>query len=437
MNKLSPEQIKSKILEDTWTRWLERPFGTLITSYSEKALTKEYMRKIGLDFELESCLFEKGAWYTPEKAMHKCAENLWAWLESGHKLTEITEKCEEFYKEKKKRIKELCKSKEDLKDKLIELDEIFNLSFTYIWITHPLEEAFTERLRKEASKYVKSDVDKFMGDISVPEKKNAHALMEEAIINGVSPEKIAEEYGWIKARSNLAADGFTAGDIEELRNKIKENKEEQKTANPNVPKGLIQLVKQVKELVWFRTYRTDVFYELFYLSRPIFNETAKKYKLELKDLKDYRMCDLISGNLNKYQSNFTLAVYKGNFAYFDKPILPEEIISDKTLKGVVAFKGRIQGRVKIVNSVNDVPKVQEGDILVATMTFPSYIMAMKKASAFVTNEGGITCHASIVAREMKKPCIVGTKTATKVLKNGMMIEVDADKGIVNILKEKK
>ncbi len=51
------------------------------------------------------------------------------------------------------------------------------------------------------------------------------------------------------------------------------------------------------------------------------------------------------------------------------------------------------------------------------MTFPSFIAAMQKAAAFVTDEGSITCHAAIVAREMKKPCIIGTKNATKILKD--------------------
>jgi len=60
---------------------------------------------------------------------------------------------------------------------------------------------------------------------------------------------------------------------------------------------------------------------------------------------------------------------------------------------------------------------------------------MKKAAAFVTDEGGITCHAAIVARELKKPCIIGTKIATQALKDGDEVEVDADKGAVKLLKE--
>ena len=63
----------------------------------------------------------------------------------------------------------------------------------------------------------------------------------------------------------------------------------------------------------------------------------------------------------------------------------------------------------------------------------NFIGAMEKAAAFVTDEGGITCHAAIIAREMKKPCIIGTKNATKVLKDGDIVEVDANTGIVKII----
>ncbi len=67
------------------------------------------------------------------------------------------------------------------------------------------------------------------------------------------------------------------------------------------------------------------------------------------------------------------------------------------------------------------------------MTFPHFIAAMERCAAFVTDEGGILCHAAIVSREMRKPCVIGTKIATKVLKDGDLVEVDATKGIVRKL----
>ncbi|MFH1030379.1 MAG: PEP-utilizing enzyme [bacterium] len=86
-----------------------------------------------------------------------------------------------------------------------------------------------------------------------------------------------------------------------------------------------------------------------------------------------------------------------------------------------------------MESVKDIYKVNEGDVIVSVMTRPDYLPAMKKACAFVTDEGGVTCHVAIVAREMKKPCVIGTKIATKILKDGDLVEVDANNGIVKIL----
>jgi pyruvate,water dikinase len=100
------------------------------------------------------------------------------------------------------------------------------------------------------------------------------------------------------------------------------------------------------------------------------------------------------------------------------------------IKGTCAQPGKASGRVKIINSPADMHKMQAGDILVSTATTPSIVPAMKKSSAIVTDEGGLTCHASIVSREMKIPCVIGMKIATKVLKDGDLVEVDANKGIV-------
>lgn len=107
--------------------------------------------------------------------------------------------------------------------------------------------------------------------------------------------------------------------------------------------------------------------------------------------------------------------------------------ADLTLKGQTAFAGKVQGIVRICLSLESINTFKTGEILVASMTRPEYVSAMKKAAAFVTNEGGITCHAAIIARELKKPCVIGTKIATKVLKDGDLVEVDATNGTVRIV----
>jgi phosphoenolpyruvate synthase/pyruvate phosphate dikinase len=108
-------------------------------------------------------------------------------------------------------------------------------------------------------------------------------------------------------------------------------------------------------------------------------------------------------------------------------------IDASLLKGSVANKGFVKGTTKIILNEKDFSKFKEGDILVASMTRVEYVPLMKKAGAIVTDEGGITCHAAIVSRELNKPCVIGTKVATRVLKDGDLIEVDANKGIVKKL----
>jgi pyruvate,water dikinase len=100
------------------------------------------------------------------------------------------------------------------------------------------------------------------------------------------------------------------------------------------------------------------------------------------------------------------------------------------LKGLAASPGVGAGRVKLVKNLNELSKVQKGDILVTKMTSPDMVPAMSKAAGIVTDAGGITSHAAIVSRELGIPCVVGTETATKQLKDNDEITVDGNAGAV-------
>ena len=100
------------------------------------------------------------------------------------------------------------------------------------------------------------------------------------------------------------------------------------------------------------------------------------------------------------------------------------------LKGIPASPGIGTGVVKILRSPKEIDRIEKGDVLVAPMTSPDYVPAMKKASAIITNEGGMTSHAAIVSREMGTPCVVGTKMATKILKEGQIVTVNGKTGEV-------
>lgn len=179
-------------------------------------------------------------------------------------------------------------------------------------------------------------------------------------------------------------------------------------------------------------------------------EISEKLKIKAELLKYAMPDEIISLKLNPKtltlrQKQYVLELIKGKLRLlagekaktFTKSFMKsvKKIIDNSAteFKGMSAYPGKVSGKVVLVIHDKDLANVHNGDILVSPMTRTSFISAMKKAGAFVTDEGGITCHAAIVARELKKPCVVGTKIASKVLKNGMKVVVDANSGLVKII----
>ena len=100
------------------------------------------------------------------------------------------------------------------------------------------------------------------------------------------------------------------------------------------------------------------------------------------------------------------------------------------LKGIPASEGIVKGAVKIITNREDFSSFKEGDILVTRITDPSFVILMAKASAIITDVGGIMSHPAIVGRELGVPCVVATGKATSILKNGQKVKVDGAKGVV-------
>ena len=100
------------------------------------------------------------------------------------------------------------------------------------------------------------------------------------------------------------------------------------------------------------------------------------------------------------------------------------------IQGLPAVPGVASGVVRVLGDVSEGARLQDGEVLVAKMTNPDWLPTMRRASALVTDTGGMTCHAAIVARELKVPCIVGARTATRDLTDGMVVTVDGTHGRV-------
>lgn len=120
--------------------------------------------------------------------------------------------------------------------------------------------------------------------------------------------------------------------------------------------------------------------------------------------------------------------------YFNLEARDDRLVSE--LKGVPACRGVARGKVRIIRKTEEMKLFERGEILVTNQTTPEFVPIMRKAAAIVTEQGGITSHAAVISRELGVPCVIGIKIATKVLKDGDVVEVNADTGVVKILERK-
>ncbi len=150
----------------------------------------------------------------------------------------------------------------------------------------------------------------------------------------------------------------------------------------------------------------------------------------------------LRGKLAETPTTYAFLLDGNKLTFYSQDQLPEvermvklSVKSVSVIKGRTAYPGKVKGRVRIINAwtANQgeaISAMKKGEILVTGMTRPHLIHAISKAAAIITDEGGVASHAAILCREMKKPCVIGTKIATKVLHDGDLIEVDATKGTV-------
>ena len=230
------------------------------------------------------------------------------------------------------------------------------------------------------------------------------------------------------------------------------NKKRQIIKKLHLPGKLVYLLNVSSFFTYLKDQRKGTYQKSYVAMEPVMKEIAKRLKLSIKEVKylvdEEIMQALLKrknfSNITKRRIEYCVSyVHSGkvNVLIDDRAtrlinkLVSQTAVQEKTdiIKGTVAYAGKVKGIVKLVITKEDVDKVKKGDILVSPATNPDLIIAMKKSAAFVTDRGGITSHAAIVSRELKKPCVVGTGIATKVLKDGDLVEVDAVNGVVKKL----
>ncbi|MBI2136109.1 hypothetical protein HYU06_03490 [Candidatus Woesearchaeota archaeon] len=276
-----------------------------------------------------------------------------------------------------------------------------------------------------------------------------------------------KRFFWIKSQWDKARE-YTADDvISEIKEAVDKNEQITITTDSQLKKNILLKKKLFKELnlshelidlveitdfvTFWQDQRKIVILSGVYAFQQFVDEIAKRFKVDSRDLK-YLLADEVNPddvgsikntNLKERRKasifihcEDQLEVFTGDRYKEIKSMLVRQHKEDdvKELNGMCASLGNVTGKVKVCINAAEIFKVEKGDILVTSMTRPEFVPAMKRAAAIITDEGGITSHAAVISRELKIPCVIGTKIATKVLKDGDLVIVNANHGIVKILK---
>ena len=222
----------------------------------------------------------------------------------------------------------------------------------------------------------------------------------------------------------------------------------------NLPEWIKDRIEFVRWFMYLRTESVDHFMLVNSAYKSVFQSLSKEFGLAMEEVLHMTYEEIISslrkGKLivskdliksRTHEGYAFLISTNGSYLTTDKEVdeLHELVVPKdegkeiKELKGQSAFKGIVKGHARVILDRRNSHELKHGEILVTTMTSPEFVPAMKISGGIVTNEGGILCHAAIMSRELRKPCVIGTKKATDVIKTGDLLELDADKGIVKIL----
>ncbi len=338
------------------------------------------------------------------------------------------------------------------------------------------EKILLPRLRLEGRE---NELNSLMGEISTPNKL-IHYLQEEldlievAESHGKDFERLLKKHekkyfaipffnthrAWTREDFLKRIKELKKKGLSKEKERIESNFRKQNKAAKKICKELKLSKKQkrhvnaLRGLLYLRAYEELLLSYIEFCFHKTFREVSLRRPVSLNQLRFFvlpEFYDLLNGKpvdlneVNKREEYSLLIYFRGNQTVltgreaeaFLKKLVKEDAPKrfSGLLKGQPAMKGKAKGRVKVILHITHLRNFKKGDVLVAPNTDPSCVVAMRKASAIVTDEGGVTCHAAIVSRELKKPCVIGTKYATAFLKDNDLVEVNATEGTVKKVKK--
>lgn len=329
----------------------------------------------------------------------------------------------------------------NLNDFFPNYEKVFNKALAF---GYPLDYAIDEYLKKDAS--LSENLQSPYSSFLMEEEYELYEIFSKKYKKpelGRALERHLAKYAWIKS-DYQGENVLTIDDLYAKEARLMDTKQE-KTKSVG---GKISAPKNLQEWISLLIYLRDVRKKVGMIGVVLLDRYLKQECQRLK--KDYLKARLLSVAEFEQYKNKKLPEYLDKRNERMSPdgieIIPNEkwqkypfnqevvVDKEKLLTGVVANKGKVKGIARIIIGKHDFHKMGKGEIIVASMTRPEFMPILRKASAILTEQGGITCHAAIISRELGVPCIIGIENLTAALKDGDLVEVDADNGVVRILK---
>lgn len=418
-------------------------YRSLIAQYSDENIWKDF---IGFRYGMKDIAWIDGDVYYPKYQQ----------IDFPKKITKILFRDKKYFlRIKKETLKREKLFLESINKDLGTFCQRYGNYMPTIGLYYVCDDIIENKVRGLLSKKVEvKKVDEMMHYLNIPVWNNFKKQEEVDLVKTKDIINHVRKYRWLRSRYG-SLNHYTVSEAQRRRKiLVKENFLEKynaeklsvgkivSSAKKMVGKKHEHIIDIMQFFIYYRTMRTDVINMAAYLYASKIQMLATKLGMSYED---FLFCtyDEIIGDIpdkkiiRERQKTYSFVMTDGKYkiligAEHIKLKKQFEVLNAqvKELTGRVAYRGKVTGTVVIIKNFSDIHKVKKGDILVTYMTTTEMVPAMHRARAFVTNEGGITCHAAIMAREMKKPCIMSTKIATQVFKDGDKIEVNANHGWV-------
>jgi phosphoenolpyruvate synthase/pyruvate phosphate dikinase len=358
-------------------------------------------------------------------------------------------------------------------------NELFYKYMPFVWIIFSIEKLFSTVLRSKIREKLSVESEEVIGEyfntlISVPYKETAAVAEIRQILNAASLIKkngtlnpqinkmlknTHKEFcwagimrvGWTYLKDEYGFDHYVdlakalaqgnpekeLAEIDQKSSATARNYERFVSTMPIAPE-IIEIANLLKRYIFLRTYRGEVVVKTMINIRKVLEEIATRLGIELGDIVFFTPEEIIKATQNRElpfyerrKKGYKLLILDGKPRVISEvDIVQVDFDAIREIKGEGILPGLVHGRVKRILTKEDVSKLAKGEILVAQMTSPDMMPAIMKASAIITDEGGLTCHAALISRELQIPCVISTEIATRVLKDGDQVFVNSKDGTV-------